>query len=129
MAPHHDIFQCGHIMEKLDVLKRPGNPAGGNLVRLAVLDRGSVERHQTGGGGKGARNQIEKRCLPGAVGTDDRFDGPFFYPKANVVDRMQSAEFFVQPGYVKECHRLPSRFLPCCRNDGIIRGNNRASSG
>ena len=98
-------------------------------MRLPVLNRGSVERHQAGRGGKGARNQIEKRCLPGAVGTDDRFDGPFFYPKANVVDRMQSAEFFVQPLYVKECHRLPSQVLPYGRNDEIIRGNNRASSG
>ena len=95
MTPHHDMFQGRHIVKELDVLEGSGYPAGCNLVRLASLNRLSVELNLAGGCGKGARDKIEKGCLPGPVGTDNRFDDPFFNPEGDIVDRMQTAEALI----------------------------------
>ena len=79
MTPQHDIFQNRHIPEQLHCLKRPGNAPLGDLVGFEMFDGQPLECYRSIGGRKGAGNDIEKGCLPCAVGTDNRLDHSFFY--------------------------------------------------
>jgi hypothetical protein len=80
------------VREKLDVLKCPGNPLFGNLVRFEIGDVLSFEEDFSGTRPINSTDAIEDGGLSGSIGSNDGIDGPFLHLKAYITQSSDAAK-------------------------------------
>ena len=102
VAADHDVFENGHGREQPDVLERAGHAELRDRVGLhAVEGHGLRGLAVAFGGHVDARDAVEERGLPRAVGPDERHN---FLPvdhQVHFVEGAQPAEVLGQVGYFK----------------------------
>ena len=111
LADHH-VLDRGHGAEQPDVLERPAIPSfsmitSGRLpVMLCPRARSAGRRLVV------ARQHVEERRLPRAVGTDDRDDRALGHAEGDVADRGQAAELL---GHVRRVEHQAAAGLRAAR--------------
>ncbi len=110
-------------------LHRALDAAPADLVRLQARDVLPGEEHAAGVGRLHARDDVEERRLPRAVGPDDGVHAPAFEGDVDVVDRHQAAEapgepLRAQDGFAHVRARLKSRSMSVCHRPTKPRGAN-----
>ena len=92
MFAHHDGFQHREMREQADVLKRARNALDGAFRGPGVVHHLPFEHDLSGVGGEQPGDEIEQRCLAGAVGPDQRVDLTFGDVRAHLVQGVEAAE-------------------------------------
>ena len=80
------------MVKELHQLKGPGDPLPGDPVGRASLDLLALKDDAARLGGQKAGHQVEQGGFAGAVGPDDRLDGPRRHPKAHLFHGLEAAE-------------------------------------
>jgi hypothetical protein len=96
MLADHDRFQHGEMREQADVLERARDTPDRALRGPRIVDWLAFEHDAPGIGGQHAGDEIEKRRLAGAVGTDQRMDVAAGHVHAHLVEGVEAAEPFGQ---------------------------------
>ncbi len=92
MGADEDVLEHGHLLEQRDVLERPRDPEADDLVRpnlrqiLSLEDDASLVRPVQ------ACDQVEERCLAGAVRADQPADLASVERERHVCQRNDSPE-------------------------------------
>src|SRR5512141_3131291 len=105
VAPQHQVVEDGHVVEEGDVLEGAGDPQVGHPVRLHPGDLPVLEVDRAALRLVDARDAVEDRGLPGAVGADDRVDAPLLHVDRDSVDRLHPSEGEVDVVDPKQRHR------------------------
>ena len=108
VAAEQEVLEHGGVLEQLDVLEGPRDPAPGDLVGRHARDVLAVEDQASGRWLVDARDQVEDRRLPGAVGADDREDLAGLDREAHPVDGPDAAEAHPEVVDREEAHRRRS---------------------
>jgi hypothetical protein len=98
---NHSIFEDRHRGQGLRYLERSPKSKPGAHVRCQPADVMTFKYDSALAWGQLARQQIEKRCLAGTVGSYDADDFPFGDIETHVIDRSQAAEML---GYTSNLH-------------------------
>src|SRR5512143_3663728 len=105
VAAQHQVVEDGHVVEEGDVLEGPGDAQVGHLVRLHSGDLAILEVDRAALRLVDARDAVEDRGLPGAVGADDRVDAPLLHVDRDPVDRFHPPEGEVDVVDPKQRHK------------------------
>jgi hypothetical protein len=92
VSTYHDIFQHGHPVKKLHVLKGPGNAEFSHLVRSQAIQLVTVEVYDAVVSGIKAGDKVKQGGFAGTVGTYNTF---YLTPtdlKTNLADSMNAPE-------------------------------------
>ena len=111
MQADHDVFECGHVAEYLQVLKGAHDPFRGDFVRRKPVNAFLAAIDLAFGKVVMSRDQVKERGLACAVGTDQGGDFSGLNFKRNIVDRYQAAKFLVHAAHGKQgfvVHGCPS---------------------
>ncbi len=94
MAPRHHIFERGHVVENLQVLKCARETQRGDLVQAQVVDGLSLEQDVSARQAMHPRDEVEGGCLARAIRSDEPQNLAVLHVKRNIVDGDEPAEFF-----------------------------------
>ncbi len=86
------VLEHGHRPEELDVLEGPRDPLAHDPVRRLAQERLAVELDLAGVGPVEARDDVERRRLPGAVRTDQPRDLAALDVERDTVERDDAPE-------------------------------------
>jgi hypothetical protein len=92
MSAHHDIFQGGHIPEKLHGLESARNPQKSDDMRAQAVDGFPLKNNTAPGKEMNPGYEIKKGSFTGPVGSDDGFDLTFLDFKGEVDNSHQTAK-------------------------------------
>ncbi len=92
MPAHHDIFQHGHVAEKLHYLKGAGYPLSRDAKGRQSLNTLVLKKDQPVIRPQHPGDQIEQGRLAGAVGADEGLDLARTDLKGDPLDSLQSSE-------------------------------------
>ena len=115
VGPHHHVLEQAHRREQGEVLKRPGDPEGGDAVGRHSQQVLAVVRHAARRRLVDPADDVEHRRLAGSVGTDQPADVPRLDPECQAVQGDDAAEANRHFLHVDQGHRLAptiSRNLP-----------------
>src|SRR4029079_13701173 len=96
MLADHDRFQHGEMREQADVQERARDTPDRALGGPRIIDRLAFEAYAPAIDGQHAGDEIEKRRLASAVGTDQRMDVAAGHAHAHLVEGVEAAEPFGQ---------------------------------
>ena len=106
----HDVLEDGQAANQTNVLEIPGDPHLQHTIRASARVVVAVESDTTAGRSKSAADNIEKRGLPGAVGTDQGMNMPRGDVAGNIVQSQVSTEAAAHTsGAEKSAHALRDR--------------------
>jgi hypothetical protein len=92
MTAQHEVIHGAHVREKFDVLKCPGNPLFGNLVRPQIGDVFSFKEGLPRIWLVNSTDAIEDSGLPGSIWSNDGIDGSFLHFKAYITQSSDAAK-------------------------------------
>jgi hypothetical protein len=107
MATQHKVIHGAHVREEFDILKCPGNPLFGNLVRFEIGDVISFEEDLSRIWLINSTDAIEDGGLSGSIGSNDGIDGPFLHLKAHITQSSDAAKRDRQVFCFEYAHFLP----------------------
>lgn len=88
MPADHNVFQGRHAGKHLDVLKGPGYPQAGNLIRPQTIEGMSFECDLTGRCRQNPRNQVKQGSFACSVWPDDRLDRALPESERDITDSL-----------------------------------------
>jgi hypothetical protein len=94
MLSHEDVFENGHFGEKLNILKRSCHPELSYVVRRKTGDINAVKKNVTLVGPVYPTDDVEHRCLSGAVRTDQGKNLPLLHVETAISQSGQAAEMY-----------------------------------
>ena len=114
-SPGHDIVERAHARKQRNILKRPGNPLLGNLMRLHRPALGAMKPDLTLLRMIKPVDHIQHRRFPSPVRPNNRPDFPLANVKGNILDRHHTTK---PQRDVLHLHYLPTNGAPI---RGLIR--------
>src|SRR5581483_1106993 len=108
---YEHVVEYRHLAEQADILKCAADARARDLVRRQAPEGALLEADLSFFRMVKTGQHVEKRCLAGAVGADERGDAVFFDGEIDALDSDEAAELFRYAAGFEQRHLFPRRGL------------------